>query len=318
MFHRIAGLAFAMLSLGAAAQSWPQRPITIVVPYGAGGNTDLIARMTATHLSQTLGQSVVVENRVGAGGLVAAKSVLAAQPDGYTLFMGTASQLVTSPHINSNITYDPLKDFQPIINMGSNAFVITVKSQLPVKTLPEFVSYAKQQTGKINYGSGGMGGVTHLATHLFSRRADVDMTHVPYKGAAAAMADLLGGQIDMYSASPSEIIPHLNSGKIRPLAISSAQRLKELPNVPTIAETFPGHEVLSWNGLLAKTGTPPEILDRVASEVAKMQKDPAIQKKLVEAGITPLYVARAAFAAQIQKEYAMWSPVLKSSGIRMD
>jgi tripartite-type tricarboxylate transporter receptor subunit TctC len=318
MFHRVAGLAFAMLSLGAAAQSWPQRPVTIVVPYGAGGNTDLIARMTAAHLTQTLGQSVVVENRVGAGGLVAAKSVLAAPADGYTLFMGTASQLVTSPHINTNITYDALKDFQPIINLGSNAFVITVKSQLPVKTLPEFVTYAKQQAGKINYGSGGMGGVTHLASHLFARRADIDMTHVPYKGAAAAMADLLGGQIDMYAASPSEIISHLNNGKIRPLAISSAQRLKELPNVPTIAETFPGHEVLSWNGLLAKTGTPPEILDRVASEVAEMQKDPAIQKKLVDAGITPMYVARAAFGAQIQKEYAMWGPALKNSGIRMN
>ncbi|WP_159910996.1 tripartite tricarboxylate transporter substrate binding protein [Pantoea sp. 18069] len=318
MFHRVAGLAFAMLSLGAAAQSWPQRPVTIVVPYGAGGNTDLIARMTAAHLSQTLGQSVVVENRVGAGGLVAAKAVLAAPADGYTLFMGTASQLVTSPHINPNITYDALKDFEPIINMGANAFVITVNSQLPVKTLPEFVTYAKQQTGKVNYGSGGMGGVTHLASHLFSRRADVDMTHIPYKGAAAAMADLLGGQIDMYSASPSEIISHINNGKIRPLAISSAQRLKELPDVPTIAETFPDHEVLSWNGLLAKTGTPPEILDRVASEVAEMQKDPAIQKKLVDAGIAPLYIARAAFGAQIQKEYAMWAPVLKNSGIRMN
>ncbi|MGH8758649.1 MAG: Bug family tripartite tricarboxylate transporter substrate binding protein, partial [Burkholderiales bacterium] len=226
--------------------------------------------------------------------------------------------IVTAPLINPNITLDPFKDFKPVINVGANAFVISVKAQLPIKTLSELVTYAKQNPGKLTYGSGGMGAVTHLSAYLFARRAGADMLHVPYRGASAAMSDLLGGQIDMYSASPSEIIPQVNSGKVRLLAISSPQRLKELPNVPTIAETYPGHEVWSWNGLLAPAGTPMEIVNLVANEVAKLQKDAVAVKKLEDAGITPLFIGPAAFEAQIKREFAMWSPVLKNSGIKMD
>ena len=316
--QRMAGTGLALLIPDARAQSWPQRPITIVVPYGAGGNTDLIARLTATQLGQSLGQPVLVDNRPGASGLIAARFVAAARPDGYTLFMGTLSQLVTAPLLQAGPAMDLAREFAPVVNIGANAFVLTVNAQLPVKTLADLVAYAKQRPGKLTYGSGGVGGLTHLSSYLFARRSGIELLHVPYKGASAAMTDLLGGQIDLYSASPSEVLPQLASGKLRALAVSGLRRLKELPQVPTIAESYPGYEVASWNGLLAPAATPVEVLDRVAAEVSRMQKDAAVQKKLEDAGITPMYVSRAAFAAQIQREAALWGPVLNGSGIRLE
>lgn len=318
MYRTLAGIALALCSAASFAQAWPAKPITIVVPFGAGGNTDAIARLTANHLTKALGTAVVVDNRPGASGLIAAKAVLAAPADGYTLFMATATQMVTAPFVNPNFNYDPAKDFAPIVNIGANAFVIATKASLPAKNLGELVALAKQQPGKLSYGSGGTGALTHLSAYMFTKRAEIDMAHIPYRGGAPAMTDLLGGVIDMYSASPSEVIPQATSGKIRLLAVSSATRLKELPNVPTIAETFPGHEVTTWNGLLAKAGTPTEVLDRIAAEVVKMKDDPAAVQKLEEAGVVPTFTARAAFGAQIQRELAMWGKVLKNSGIRTD
>ncbi len=318
MYRTLAGIALALCSAASFAQVWPAKPITIVVPFGAGGNTDAIARLTANHLTKALGTAVVVDNRPGASGLIAAKAVLAAPADGYTLFMATATQMVTAPFVNPNFNYDPAKDFAPIVNIGANAFVIATKASLPAKNLGELVALAKQQPGKLSYGSGGTGALTHLSAYMFTKRAEIDMAHIPYRGGAPAMTDLLGGVIDMYSASPSEVIPQATSGKIRLLAVSSATRLKELPNVPTIAETFPGHEVTTWNGLLAKAGTPTEVLDRIAAEVVKMKDDPAAVQKLEEAGVVPTFTARAAFGAQIQRELAMWGKVLKNSGIRTD
>jgi tripartite-type tricarboxylate transporter receptor subunit TctC len=313
MFRRIVGAALAAVAISASAQTWPQRPVTIVVPYGPGGNSDLIARLAAAHLAPALGQPVVVENRPGAAGLVAAKYVAEAKADGYTLLMGTASQLVTAPFINTNIPIDPVKSFDPVVKIGDNAFILAVRPQLAVNNLSEFVAYAKNN--KATYGSGGIGGITHLASYLFARNAGVEMLHVPYKGGAAAVTDLVGGQIDLYSASPSEIMSLASSGKVKLLGISSKKRLDRLPNVPTIAETFPGHEVQSWNGLLAPAGTPRAVLDRIAAETVKMRGDANASKKLEEAGITPVYLTRQAFAAEIRQQTAMWGPVLKNSGI---
>lgn len=314
MLRRIVAAALAVITMGAAAQTWPQRPVTIVVPYGPGGNSDLIARLAAAHLAPALGQPVVVENRPGAAGLVAAKYVAEAPADGYTLLMGTASQLVTGPFINTNITVDPVKSFDPIVKIGDNAFILAVRPQLAVNNLNEFVTYAKNN--KASYGSGGTGGITHLASYLFARNAGVEMLHVPYRGGAAAVSDLVGGQIDMYSASPSEIMSLAKTGKVKLLGISSKKRLDRLPNVPTIAETFPGHEVESWNGLLAPAGTPTAVLDRIAAEAIKMKNDAGATKKLEDAGITPVYLTRQAFSAEIRQQTAMWAPVLKSSGIQ--
>lgn len=323
MYRAIAAAAAATLALcvatAASAQgNWPSKPITIVVPFGAGGNTDVIARLTATHLTKALGTSVIVDNKPGASGLIAARQVLGQPADGHTLFMATATQVVTAPFVNASFNIDPLKEFAPVANIGANAFVITTRASLPAKTLGEFVDLAKKEPGKITYGSGGAGALTQLSAYMFARRAGLDMTHVPYKGGAAVITDLIGGQIDMYSASPSEVIPQMGTGKLRLLAISSPTRLKELPNVPTIAETYPGYEVSTWNGLVARAGTPPEILDRIAAEVVKMKDDPGISKKLEDMGVVPVFATRAAFGAQIQREVDMWGKALKNSGIRAD
>ncbi len=318
MYRLLAGIALALFASTGFAQTWPVKPITIVVPFGAGGNTDTIARLTASHLAKALGTAVVVDNRPGASGLIAAKQVLGAPADGYTLLMATATQMVTAPFVNQNFNYDPAKDFSPVVNIGANAFVIATKSSLPVKSLGDLVTLAKQQPGKLNYGSGGTAALTHLSAYIFTKRADIDMVHVPYRGAAQAMSDLLGGAIDMYSASPSEVIPHAAGGKVHLLAISSATRLKELPNVPTIAEVFPGHEVTTWNGIVARAGTPADVLDRIAAEVLRMKNDPATLQKLEEAGVVPLFTARAAFGSQIQRELSMWGKTLKNSGIRTE
>lgn len=314
----LAGLVLAACSAAGLAQTWPSKPITIVVPFGAGGNTDAIARLTAGHLAKALNTAVVVDNRPGASGLIAARRVLGEPADGYTLFMATATQIVTAPFVNPNFNFDTSKEFVPVVNIGANAFVLATKAALPARNLAEFVTLARQRPGELSYGSGGNGSLTHLSAYMFLERAKVEMTHIPYKGAAAAMTDLLGGLIDLYSASPSEVISQASGGKIRLLAVSSAKRLKELPQVPTIAESFPGHEVTTWNGLVARAGTPNEVLDRIAAEVAKMKDDPAAMKKLEEAGVVPLFTPRAAFAAQIQHELAMWGKVLKNSGIKAD
>ena len=316
-------LAVAALTLCAATAvsaqgNWPSKPISIVVPFGAGGNTDVMARLTATHLTKALGVSVVVDNKPGAAGLIASKQVLAAPADGYMFLMATATQIVTAPFINANFNFDGVKDFAPVVNVGANSFVLTTRATLPVKNLAELTAYAKRENGKLTYGSGGQGTLTHLSAYMLTKRAEVEMVHVPYKGGSAAVTDMIGGQIDLYSASPSEVIPQMNSGKLRMIAVSSPTRLKELPNVPTIAETYPGYEVSTWNGLVARAGTPPEVLDRVANEVAKMKDDPALIKKLEDMGVVPMFVTRAAFGEQIQREVAMWGKTLKNSGIHSD
>lgn len=314
----LACLVVALGVCGAQAQSWPSKPISIVVPFGPGGNTDTLARLAAAQLAKALNATVVVDNRPGSAGLIAARQVLAAPADGHTLFMATATQLVTAPFINPNFTFDPLKDFAPVVNVGANPFVLTAKATLPAKNVSELVALARQQPGKLTYGSGGNGALTHLSAYLFAQRAEIDLVHVPYKGAAPALADLIGGSIDLYSASPSEVIPHATSGKIRLLAVSSAMRLKELPTVPTLAETFPGHEVTTWNGLVAKAGTPAAVLDRIAAEVAKLKDDPVAMKKLEDAGVTPLFTTRATFGAQLQREVDLWGRALRHSGIKAE
>lgn len=318
MYRALACAALAALSISCMAETWPSKAISIVVPFGAGGNTDAIARLTANYLTKALNTSVIVDNRPGAAGLIAAKYVLGAPADGYTLLMGTASQLITAPFVNANFNYDAVKDFAPVVNIGANAFVLTARPSLPVKNLADFIALAQREPGKLTYGSGGTGSVTHISAYVFTQKARIELTHIPYKGGAAALTDLLGGQIDMYSASPSEVIPQANSGKLKLLAISSPTRLKELPNVPTIAEIFPGYEVSTWNGLVARAGTQPEILDRIAAEVVKMKDDPALVKSLEEAGVVPVFTPRSAFAEQIRNETVTWGKVLKNSGIRAD
>lgn len=313
--YLIASLSVLLLApLSATAQQWPQRPVKIVVPYAAGGNTDTIARLTAQRLSETLGQQFIVENRGGAGGAIAADFVAKSAPDGYTLCVCALSQLAAVP-LTQQVAYDPLKDFTPISNIGANGFVITVSTTVPAKTLQEFIAYAKSHPGKLNYGSGGMGSLTHLAAALFVQRVGIDMTHVPYKGGAPALTDTIAGQVQMYAASPSEVLGLINSDRVRLLGISSLKPISQLPNVPAIAQFYPGFQALTWNGMIGPANMPRDVVNTLSREIMKALKDPAFVEKLQKAGVEPMLTTPEEFTKEIQDEYKMWAEVISKAGI---
>ena len=306
--------ALLAVTTPATGQDWPQRPVKIIVPYAPGGNTDAIARITAERLTTALNQQVIVENRAGAGGATAADFVARAPADGYTLFVAALSQFGPVP-LTQKVNYDPLKDFTPIANIGANGFVIAVHPGLPVSDLKGFVDHLKARPGKLNYGSGGTGSLTHLAALLFLNRAGLDMVHVAYKGGAPALADTLSGQVQMYAGSPSELLQHAAAGKIKLLGITSERRNAQLPNVPAIAEIYPGFKAMTWNGLLAPASLPPAITTRLAGEMQKLMKDTAFLDRLAKLGLDPVPTTPASFAADIRGEYAMWRDLIKSTGV---
>jgi tripartite-type tricarboxylate transporter receptor subunit TctC len=313
-------LAAALVPQAAHAQppaKWPERPVRIVVPYAAGGNTDAIARIASERLTNAFGMQFIVDNRAGAGGAIAAEFVAKAPADGYTLFVAALSQFGPVP-LTQKVNYSPLKDFAAISNIGANGFVIAVHSSVPVKNLKEYIDYVKARPNQLNYGSGGTGSLTHLAAALFLQRAGMQMVHVPYKGGAPALADTLAGQVQMYAGSPSELIPHAKTGKIHLLGISSRERNAQLPDVPAIAETLPGFQAMTWNGLLAPAGTPQPVIDRLASEMAKAFKDPVFLDKLARMGLDPMPGGPAEFGEAIRSDYAMWRDVIKSVGLTVE
>jgi len=305
-----------LVASSALAQSWPQRPVHVVVPFVAGGNTDSQARIVTERLNQLLGQPFVVENKVGAGGAIAAEFVAKSARDGYTLFFAASPQF--SLPLVQKVNFDPFNDFAPISIVGTNPFVLGVHVSVPATTLKDFVDYVKARPGQLNYASAGAGTTTHLTAALFLARAGLQMTHVPYKGGAPAVADLVGGQVQMYFGNASELIQHSQSGKIRLLAVSSAKRTPQLPDVPTIAETYPGFATGTWNGFLAPSGTPRPIIERLAQEVAKAVREPAIAERLRKIGVQPLGNTPAEFAALVQREAPIWRDAVKAARIRAD
>ncbi len=326
-FHTaLASLVGALILLGthagvacaqSAAAAWPAKPVRIVVPFPPGGNTDAIARFTAERMARAFKQPFLVENRAGAGGILGTDLVAKAAADGHTLLLATASQFVTGPFI-TRTPYDTVRDFVPISVIGTNAFVISVPAALPVNTLQEFVDLAKARPGQFNYGSGGNGTVTHLSAALFAERAGLSMTHVAYKGGGPALADVLGGQIQMYWASPSEVIGHQISGKLKLLGISGQKRNAKLPTVPAIAETFPGHVAESWNGLLAPANTSPAIIDALSREIQKAMTEPAFLEQIDKLGLEPVRHTSAEFVATIKRESALWGEVIRKAGIKAE
>src|SRR3989441_4795439 len=243
-------LATALPASLLQAQTWPQRPVKVIVPYTAGGITDTQARIISERLSVALGQQFIVENRVGASGAIAAEFVAKAPADGYTLFFASTAQFMTVPLIQK-VNYDPLKDFEPISILGINPFVLSVHVSVPAKTLKEFIDYARAHPGELNYSSGGIGTIAHLTAALFASRAGLKMTHVPYKGGAQSVPDLVGGQVQMIFGNSSDMIQHSRSGKIRLLAVSGETRAPQLPDLPAIAELYPGFRTYAWNGFVA-------------------------------------------------------------------
>jgi len=313
----VAALAFA--GSASAQDTWPSKPITLVVGFAAGGATDASARIIAKKLADNVKQSVVVDNRPGAGGNLAAQLVANSPGDGYTIHLSSVGPLSVAPTLVKNLPYDPEKDLAPL-TMGvvfPNVFV--VHAAVPAKTFPEFIALAKKEPGTLNYASTGIGSASHLAGELLKQRAGIDMTHIPYKGGGPIMTDLLTGRVTGYFSTLSTAGPHIEAGKLRALATSGLTRMTAMPNVPTVAESgFPGFEAVNWYALVAPGKTPPALLDRINAELVKVLKDPEVAKQLAEHGMEPAPMTRAELAAYIKKERDSWAKVIKTANIKAD
>ena len=313
-----AGLCAALPSQAQSTGAWPQRPIRLIVPFPPGGNTDGIARLTAERLSQSLGQSVVVENRAGGNGAIAADALVKAAPDGYTLMMAAMPVLAILPAI-SKTNFDPLRDFVPISSVGSNPFVMAVHRSVPANNVREFADFIRKNPGKYNYASGGSGTVSHLSAALFAKRANLDIAHVSYKGGSPAVTDLLGGQVQMYFGNLSELAPHAAGGQIRIIGVSSLQRAKQLPDVPTVAESgFAGFKTLTWNGLVAPAGTPAAVVNRIAAAVKDMVGQSDAVARLQQMGVDPIGDTPAQFADTLKADLATWSEAARASNLKVE
>ena len=308
-------LAAALLPMLSAAQGYPARPVKIIVPFVAGGATDVVARLLAQKLTEAWGQSVIVENRAGAGGNIGADAVAKSPPDGYTLLMTSGSIVTANPYIYKSMPFDAAKDLLPITNVASGPQVIVVATSVPAKDLRELIAMAKSSPGKVNYGSAGVGTQTHLAFENFLYSAGVDMTHVPYKGEAAVITDLMGGQIQAATPNLGAAIGFIKDGKLRALAVTSKERSAQLPDVPSASETIPGFENTGWFGLMAPAGTPREVIEKVYRDSAKVLHSEEFRAKLAQQGMVPVGNSPADFGAAIREESARWAKVVQQRGL---
>jgi len=318
----VRALAAAVVAFAGAAfaqGTFPTHPVTLIVGFAPGGGTDTMARVVAQKLSQNIGQSVVVENRAGAGGNIAAQQIANAPPDGYTIHLSSVGPLTVAPAMQKSLPYDPKKDIAPI-TMGAvfpNVFV--VHPGVPAKTLAEFVQLAKSQPGKITYASSGVGGAGHLSGELFKLAAGIEMVHVPYKGGGPAMTDLLGGRVDMYAAVPSTALPHVQAGKLRALAVTGPKRLATMPEVPTVAESgYPGFEAVNWYCFVAPGKTPKEIIDFWNREIVKVLNDPQVKAELSKHDLVPDPGTPQELARYIDSETEKWGKVVRAAKITAD
>ena len=304
---------------GAWAQAYPTRPIRLVVPFPAGGTTDILAREVGQRLSMTLGQPVVIDNRPGAAGNIGADLVAKSAPDGYTLLMGTVGTHAINASLYAKMPYDHVKDFAPVILVAGVPNVLEVNPALPVNSVADLIKLAKAKPGQINFASSGSGTSIHLSGELFKTMAGVDMTHVPYKGSAPAITDLIGGQVQvMFDNLPSSL-QFIKAGKLRAIAVTSAKRAPALPDVPTIAESgLPGFEASSWFGIVAPAGTPPAIIARINNDVDQWLQSSEAKEKLLAQGAIPAGGTPEQFAAHIRDETEKWAKVVKASGAKVD
>lgn len=314
----LAALAAALaIPVGPAfAQAWPVKPVTLVVPFGPGGATDVVARTFAQRMGASLGQQVLVENRAGAGGAIAANGVIKAPADGYTILLGTVSTLAVLPLMQPNIGYDVAKDFQPVGLVAKAPNVLLVTPTLPVRTVQELVAYAKANPGKLNFASSGQGTITHLIGELFKMQAGIDVQHVPYKTGVNALAEILSGQIHFAFDSIVWSLPHIQAGKLKAAGISSATRSALAPDLPTVAESgMPGFEGITWYAFVAHAGVPEPIMQRLRTELAAAQQDKSVVDRIATTGAEPLVGGRAEYETLIRAETAKWSKVIKAAGI---
>src|SRR6266545_3629739 len=298
----------------AAAQSYPTRPVRIVIPLSPGGTTDVPGRMVAQKLSETLGQQFFVENRAGAGGTIGTDFVAKAKPDGYTLLL-TATPFVITPHVYKNMPYDALADFTPVIRIASGPYVLVVHPSLGVNSVKELIAAAKKQPGKIDFASSGNGSAQHLVTELFMYMAGIKLNHVPYKGSGPAQQDLMSGIVKVSFVGTPIAIPHVKSGRLKALGVSTARRSPEMSDVPTIAEAgVPGYEAIVWIGLLAPAGTPRAIVAKLNAEIGKLVRTDDVRRLLAPTGMEPDPDTPAQFGAYLKGDYDKWGKVVRESG----
>ena len=313
----LAPLLAATLGMGQSrAEIYPDRPVKIIVPTPPGGPVDVIARIVANYLQGKLGEPFVVENRAGAGNTIGSKDAAEAVPDGHTLLYSAASGLIIAPLLHPDAGYDPLKSFAPVALVGATSLILVVNPQLPVKTVPELVAYAKANPGKVNFSSGGIGVLPHLIGELFKARAGIDIVHVPYKGGGPSINDVVAGNVQMTFEATSVLAPLIKVDRLRALAVTSAKRIPELPDVPTMIESgYPGFVTTAWTGLLAPAGTPAPIIDKLNAAINAGLQGPELQYALTKLSYAPMGGTPGEFTAIMTADLATWSPIIKSLGL---
>jgi tripartite-type tricarboxylate transporter receptor subunit TctC len=311
-------VACVLASAVCHAQTYPTKPVRLIIPFAPGGGNDILGRLIGGKLAELIGQQVVIDNRAGAGGTIGAELAAKAVPDGYTLVIGHIGTLAVNPTLYPKLAYDPLRDFQPISLFAKVANMMVIHPSLPARSVKDLIALARAKPGMLVYGSGGNGGAGHLATEYFKLLARVDIRHIPYKGTGPALVDLLAGQTQLIFAGIPGTVAHVNAGRLRPLAVSTSKRLAVFPDVPTVAETVPGYEATQWYGVLAPTGTPAAVVSRLNREIDTGLKDPRIQERLVAGGSEPFASTPEEFSAFIKAEIARWAPVIKAAAIRVD
>lgn len=313
--------SLAILALGAAASAhaaWPERPITMVVPFPPGGPTDLVARVLAKQLTDQLGQTVVVENKGGANGNIGMQYAAAAKPDGYTVLYNTSS-IALSPNLYRSLAFDPVKDFAPVSSTAVIPLVLLVHPSVPAPDTRTFVQYAREHPGKLSYGSAGAGNVTHLGALLLLRSLEIDAVHVPYRGSAPAMTDLVGGQVQLMTNTLNDSLGFIREAKLRALAVTSGARSEQLPDVPTVAETVaPGFEMGAWQGVVVPAGTPAPVIDKLNAEIRRALQSPEMTRQLKAQGAQALGSTPQEYAAYIKSEIARWGEVVKAANVKLD
>ena len=300
----------------ASAQDYPSRPVKVIVPTPPGGPVDVVGRITANYLQTALGQPLVVENRSGAGNTIGSKDAAEATPDGYTLLFSAASGLIIAPLLHPDAGYDPLKSFEPIALVGASSSILVVNPSVPAHSVAELVAYAKANPGKVNFSSGGIGVLPHLTGELFKSRAGIDIVHVPYKGGGPSITDLMAGNVQMTFEATSVLLPLIQAGKLRPLAVTTQKRIPQLPDVPTMIESgFPDFVTVAWTGLLAPAHTPQAIVGKLNAAINAGLKTPELQGALAKISVDPLGGTPADFTATMKTELARWTPLVKSLGL---
>ena len=314
-----AALAASLLPLAAHAQAWPSKPVKMVVPFTAGGSTDTVARIVSDKLTARLGQPVVVENKAGAGGALGSDFVAKSPADGYTLLVGTSSTMAIAPWVYTKLPYNPTRDFAPVTLLGIADIIVVVNSNVPIRNTKQLLDYAKANPGKLTFASGGNGSISHLLGEYFKSMAKVDMLHVPYKGDAQMVTDLLGGQVNLAFGTAVAWLPHIKSGKVAAVAVTNPKRSSTLTDLPTLNESgVPGYEAVQWFGIAAPAGTPREVVQRLNTEIKAILQMPDVQKRFVELGFDIVGDTPDEFAAFLRAENAKWKQVAEIAGTKLD